>query len=101
MRPWAKADTVVFDKTGTLTYAKPTVAQIVTFADKEENEMLRLAACLEEHYPHSLANAVVDEAKNRGLNHEEYHSKVEYVVAHGISSTVEAKRSLPKLSFCL
>ncbi len=88
----AKADTVVFDKTGTLTYAKPTVAQIVTFADKEENEMLRLAACLEEHYPHSLANAVVDEAKNRGLNHEEYHSKVEYVVAHGISSTVEGKK---------
>lgn len=88
----AKADTVVFDKTGTLTYAKPTVAQIVTFAGKEENEMLRLAACLEEHYPHSLANAVVDEAKNRGLNHEEYHSKVEYVVAHGISSTVEGKK---------
>ena len=90
----AKADTVVFDKTGTLTYAKPTVAQIVTFAGKEENEMLRLAACLEEHYPHSLASAVVDEAKNRGLNHEEYHSKVEYVVAHGISSTVEGRNVL-------
>ena len=88
----AKADTVVFDKTGTLTYAKPRVAEIVTFGGRAENDMLRLAACLEEHYPHSLANAVVEEAKARGLNHEEYHSSVEYVVAHGISSMVENKK---------
>lgn len=88
----AKADTIVFDKTGTLTYAQPKVAKIVTFGNRAENDMLRLAACLEEHYPHSLANAVVEEAKARGLNHEEYHSKVEYVVAHGISSTVENRK---------
>lgn len=88
----AKADTIVFDKTGTLTYATPKVAEIVTFGGRAEDDMLRLAACLEEHYPHSLANAVVEEAKARGLNHEEYHSKVEYVVAHGISSTVEGKK---------
>ena len=88
----AKADTVVFDKTGTLTYAKPRVAEIITFGGRAENDMLRLAACLEEHYPHSLANAVVEEAKARGLNHEEYHSSVEYVVAHGISSMVENKK---------
>ena len=88
----AKADTIVFDKTGTLTYAQPKVAKIVTFGNRAENDMLRLAACLEEHYPHSLANAVVEEAKARGLNHEEYHSKVEYVVAHGISCTVENRK---------
>ncbi len=88
----AKANTVVFDKTGTLTYATPKVAKIVTFGKHKEDDMLRLAACLEEHYPHSLANAVVKEAASRGLNHEEYHSKVEYVVAHGISSTVENKK---------
>ena len=88
----AKADTIVFDKTGTLTYAQPKVAKIVTFGNRAENDILRLAACLEEHYPHSLANAVVEEAKARGLNHEEYHSKVEYVVAHGISSTVENRK---------
>lgn len=88
----AKADTIVFDKTGTLTYAQPKVAKIVTFGNRAENDMLRLAACLEEHYPHSLANAVVEEAKARGLNHEECHSKVEYVVAHGISSTVENRK---------
>ena len=87
----ASADTIVFDKTGTLTYAEPRVAQILTFDGTREDDMLRLAACLEEHYPHSLANAVVLEAKRRGLNHEEYHSRVEYVVAHGISSTVEGK----------
>ena len=68
------------------------MAKIVTFGNRAENDMLRLAACLEEHYPHSLANAVVEEAKARGLNHEEYHSKVEYVVAHGISSTVENRK---------
>ncbi len=87
----AKADIVVFDKTGTLTLATPRVAKIVTFGGRAENDMLRLAACLEEHYPHSLANAVVEEAARRGLNHEEYHSNVEYVVAHGISSTVEGR----------
>lgn len=88
----AKADTIVFDKTGTLTFATPRVAKIVTFGGRNENDMLRLAACLEEHYPHSLANAVVEEAARRGLNHEEYHSNVEYVVAHGISSTVESRK---------
>lgn len=90
----AKADTIVFDKTGTLTYAMPTVAQIVTFGGHDESDMLRLAACLEEHYPHSMANAVVEEAKRRGLSHEEYHSNVQYVVAHGISSMVEDERVL-------
>lgn len=88
----AQANTVVFDKTGTLTYATPTVAGIVTFADYQEEDMLRLAACLEEHYPHSMANAVVEAAKERGLNHEEYHSQVQYIVAHGISSMVDDKR---------
>lgn len=87
----ANAGTVVFDKTGTLTYAAPKVAKIVTFGGHCEQEMLRLAACLEEHYPHSLANAVVEEAKVRGLSHEEYHSGVKYVVAHGISSTVNGE----------
>lgn len=84
----ASADTVIFDKTGTLTYASPRVAKVITFDGCDENEMLRLAACLEEHYPHSMANAVVDEAQRRGLIHEERHSKVEYIVAHGIASTV-------------
>lgn len=90
----SKANTVVFDKTGTLTYAEPSVAQIVTFGGEDECEMLRLAACLEEHYPHSMANAVVEEAKKRGLSHEEYHSQVQYVVAHGISSMVDGKTVL-------
>ena len=88
----AKADTIVFDKTGTLTYATPKVAQIVPFGGHREADMLSLAACLEEHYPHSMANAVVEEAKRRGLTHEEYHSQVQYVVAHGISSMVENKK---------
>ena len=88
----AKADTIVFDKTGTLTYATPKVAQIVPFGGHREADMLRLAACLEEHYPHSMANAVVEEAKRQGLTHEEYHSQVQYVVAHGISSMVEDKK---------
>ena len=88
----AKADTIVLDKTGTLTYATPKVAQIVPFGGHREADMLRLAACLEEHYPHSMANAVVEEAKRRGLTHEEYHSQVQYVVAHGISSMVENKK---------
>ena len=90
----AQADTIVFDKTGTLTYATPTVAQVVPFGGHSEPDMLRLAACLEEHYPHSMANAVVEEAKKRGLSHEEYHSQVQYVVAHGISSMVEGKKVL-------
>ena len=88
----ANANTVVFDKTGTLTYATPKVADIITFADYKEEDMLRLAACLEEHYPHSMANAVVEAAKERGLSHEEYHSQVQYIVAHGISSMVEGKK---------
>ena len=90
----AAADTIVFDKTGTLTHACPRVAQVVPFGGKEEAEMLRLAACLEEHFPHSMANAVVEEAKRRGLRHEEHHSKVEYLVAHGIASTVDGERVL-------
>ena len=90
----SKATTVVFDKTGTLTYATPTVAQIIPFGGTKEEDMLRLAACLEEHYPHSMANAVVEEAKRRGLSHEEYHSQVQYVVAHGISSMVEGRTVL-------
>ena len=92
MEAVAQADTIVFDKTGTLTYATPTVAAVVPFGGHDEAEMLRLAACLEEHYPHSMANAVVAEAKRHGLTHEEYHSQVQYVVAHGISSMVEGKK---------
>ena len=88
----AKADTIVFDKTGTLTCATPTVAEVIPFGGQQEAEMLRLAACLEEHYPHSIANAVVEAAKDRGLSHAEYHSQVQYVVAHGISSMVEEKK---------
>lgn len=88
----AKADTIVFDKTGTLTHACPRVAKIVPFNGKEETEMLRLAACLEEHFPHSMANAVVEEARRRGLNHEERHAKVEYLVAHGIASSVDGEQ---------
>ena len=88
----SEADTIVFDKTGTLTHAMPKVAQIVTFGGNDENEMLTVAACLEEHYPHSMANAVVKAAVDRGLEHEEFHSKVEYVVAHGISSIIDDKK---------
>ena len=88
----SKADTVVFDKTGTLTYATPKVAQIVTFGGHEASEMLRLAACLEEHYPHSMANAVVQAAAQKGINHEEMHSEVQYVVAHGIASSVAGEK---------
>ena len=86
------ADTILFDKTGTLTYATPKVAKIVTFGGQDEAEMLRLAACLEEHYPHSMAKAVVSEAQRRALRHEECHSEVEYLVAHGISSKVNGKK---------
>ncbi len=88
----SKADTVVFDKTGTLTHASPKVAGIVTFLESDENEILRTAACLEEHYPHSIANAVVNEAAERGLTHEECHSSVEYIVAHGIIGIVDGQR---------
>lgn len=94
MESVAKADTIVFDKTGTLTYATPTVAQVISFGRHDETEMLRLAACLEEHYPHSMANAVVEEANKRGLSHEEYHSSVQYIVAHGISSMVDCEKVL-------
>jgi P-type E1-E2 ATPase len=90
----AQADTVVFDKTGTLTYAVPTVQDVVPFGGHDAQEMLRLAACLEEHYPHSMATAVVEEAKHRGLSHEEYHSQVQYIVAHGISSMVNGEKTL-------
>ena len=88
----SQADTIVFDKTGTLTRAEPKVAQIVTFGGHDEADMLRLAACLEEHYPHSMAKAVVAEAARRDLHHEERHSRVEYIVAHGISSSVEGQK---------
>lgn len=84
----AQADTLVFDKTGTLTEAKPRVACVIPFGGKAENEILRTAACLEEHFPHSMATAVVQEAKRRGLQHEEMHSKVHYIVAHGIASSI-------------
>ena len=88
----SEADTIVFDKTGTLTRAEPKVAQIVTFGENSEADMLRLAACLEEHYPHSMDKAVVAEAARRELHHEERHSRVEYIVAHGISSSVEGHK---------
>jgi heavy metal translocating P-type ATPase len=90
----AQADTIVFDKTGTLTCASPSVRQVITFGKGDEKEMLRLAACLEEHFPHSIANAVVCEAEKRSLIHEERHTKVEYVVAHGIASSIEGQRAL-------
>ena len=88
----AEADTIVFDKTGTLTKAQPTVAEVIPFDDRSPDELLRIAACLEEHFPHSMATAVVVEAMKRGLVHEELHTKVEYIVAHGISSTINDKR---------
>lgn len=88
----AEADTIVFDKTGTLTKAKPTVKEVVVFGNQPEEEALRIAACLEEHFPHSMAKAVVDAAKKRRLYHEEMHSKVEYIVAHGISSYIGEKK---------
>ena len=88
----ASADTIVFDKTGTLTMATPKVMDVITFSGRDKDEMLRIAACLEEHYPHSIANAVVQEAAARGLEHNEMHSKVEYVVAHGIASDIDGKK---------
>lgn len=90
----AEAETIVLDKTGTLTEAKPVVKVVVPFCEEEENELLRIAACLEEHFPHSMAKAVVSAAKQAGLEHEEMHSKVEYIVAHGISSSIAGKRVL-------
>ena len=90
----AEADTIVFDKTGTLTKAKPTVAGIIPFNGVEEDELLRMAACMEEHFPHSMAKAVVNAAKARNLDHEEMHSRVEYIVAHGISTTIGQKRAV-------
>ena len=88
----AEADTIVFDKTGTLTKAEPTVAKIETFCDRSEEDLLRIAACLEEHFPHSMAKAVVDAAKKQNISHEEMHSKVEYIVAHGISTTINGHK---------
>ena len=90
----SEADTVIFDKTGTLTKACPTVAKVVPFHGQQEAEMLRVAACLEEHFPHSVANAVVRAARERGLDHEEMHSEVEYVVAHGIATRIDGKRTV-------
>ena len=88
----AEADTIVFDKTGTLTKAKPTVVDVIPFNDFNANELLRIAACLEEHFPHSMAKAVVDKAKELKLTHEEMHSKVDYIVAHGISTKINDKK---------
>ena len=90
----AEADTIVFDKTGTLTKAKPSVVEVVSFDEREPNELLRIAACMEEHFPHSMAKAVVQAAEEKGLAHEEMHSKVEYIVAHGISTTINGKRAV-------
>lgn len=90
----AEADTIVFDKTGTLTKAKSTVAEVVSFNGMSEDELLRIAACLEEHFPHSMAKAVVSAAKTKHLDHEEMHSKVEYIVAHGISTQIEGKKAV-------
>lgn len=88
----ANADTIVFDKTGTLTKAQPTVKKVMPFCDKSEDELLKISACLEEHFPHSMAKAVVEAAKAKNLEHEEMHSKVDYIVAHGIASYIEDKR---------
>jgi len=90
----AEADTIVFDKTGTLTKAKPSVVDVISFNGEDSNELLRIAACLEEHFPHSMAKAVVNAAKEKHLMHEENHSKVEYIVAHGISTTIEGKKAV-------
>lgn len=90
----AQADTIVFDKTGTLTKAKPTVVDVISFNGKNTDDLLRIAACMEEHFPHSMAKAVVDAAKERNLVHEEMHSKVEYIVAHGISTMIDGKRAV-------
>ena len=90
----AQADTIVFDKTGTLTKAQPMVKEVISFNGDHPDELLRIAACMEEHFPHSMAKAVVDAAKAKNLEHEETHSKVEYIVAHGISTTIENKKTI-------
>ena len=90
----AEADTIVFDKTGTITKAKPTVVRVVSFCDESEDELLRQSACLEEHFPHSVARAVVDAASARGLKHDEMHTSVEYIVAHGIASEIDGERAV-------
>ena len=90
----AEADTIVFDKTGTLTKAKPTVVDVVSFNGEDPDELLRIAACMEEHFPHSMAKAVVNAAKKKKLDHEEMHSKVEYMVAHGISTMINEKKAI-------
>lgn len=90
----AEADTIVFDKTGTLTKAQPTVKEVISFNGEEPDELLRIAACLEEHFPHSMAKAVVDAATKKNLIHDEMHSKVEYIVAHGISTMIEDKKTI-------
>ena len=90
----AEADTIVFDKTGTLTKAKPTVARVVSFCEESEDELLRQAACLEEHFPHSVARAVVDAAYEKGLLHDELHTNVEYIVAHGIASEIDGEKAV-------
>lgn len=90
----ACADTIVFDKTGTLTMAQPTVVKVIPFCDKSEEELLRIAACMEEHFPHSVAKAVVDAARKKNLVHEEMHTKVEYIVAHGIATMIEGHRAV-------
>ena len=92
MEAIANADTIVFDKTGTLTYACPKVQRIIGIDGDDENQLLKIAACLEEHYPHSIANAVVKEAKDRKIRHKEMHSEVQYVVAHGIASKIEGDK---------
>lgn len=88
----SEADTIIFDKTGTLTKARPTVAQVVPFVEESPEELLRIAACLEEHFLHSMARAVVHAASEKGLTHEETHSRVEYIVAHGISSMIDERK---------
>lgn len=90
----AKADTIIFDKTGTLTKAQPMVVEVISFNGESPDELLRIAACLEEHFPHSMAKAVVDAAKQKNLVHDEIHSKVEYIVAHGISTMIEGKKAV-------
>lgn len=101
MEAVSEASTIVFDKTGTLTKARPTVAKVVSFCEKSEDELLRIAACLEEHFPHSMAKAVVNAAKEKNLSHEEMHSKVEYIVAHGISTTIATKKVIIGSHHCL
>ena len=94
LEAFSNADTIVFDKTGTLTNAEPTLEKIVSFGKYSEEEILKIAACLEEHFPHSVANAVVNAANERGIAHLEEHTEVNYVVAHGISTTLHGKKAI-------